>query len=89
MNKTTLRILLNIVSILSIFYLPWWVVAFLSLFGLFVFDKFYEVFFYGFFLDVLYGVKSNEFYGSWFIFTVIFVFMYILIKRLKKNLRFE
>ncbi len=88
MNKTISRILLNIVIIFSVFYFPWWIVALLSLFGVFLFNRFYEIFFIGLFIDMLYGVKADKFYGMWFIFTVIFTIMYILAKRLKKNIRF-
>ncbi len=88
MNKTTARILLNIAIISSMFYLPWWVVIILALPGVFLFDGFYEIFFVGLLLDVLYGVKAEEFYGIWFVFTIIFTIIYITIKRLKKNIRF-
>jgi len=88
MNKMTSRILLNIAIISSVFYFPWWLVATLVVIGAFLFDGFYEMIFIGFLLDVLYGARAEEFYGIWFVFTIIFTTMYIIIKRLKKNIRF-
>lgn len=87
MSKISQRILLDIVIVLSVFYLPWWISAILVAIGAFFFDKFYEIFFIGLLLDILYGVKTEKFYGVWFIFTVVFTLIYIIIKYFKKNIR--
>jgi len=82
-----LRIFINIILLLSIFYLPWWTTALLVLSGIFVFKNFYEGIFAGLLLDALYGTKTAEFMGVWFVFTTSFFVLYVLSTRLKKNIR--
>lgn len=81
------RVSTDILILLSILYLPWWFTAFLALLGIFLFKNFYEVVFAGFLLDLLYGTAVKEFYGIWFIFTAFFLILFILMERLKKNIR--
>jgi len=65
----TLRIFINVLILLSIFYLQWWITVFFILFGMFLFTNFYEGIFAGLLLDLLYGTGAKEFYGIWFVFT--------------------
>lgn len=88
MSKITSRILLDAVIIFSVFYFGWWETALLVLFGIIAFDGFYEVFIAGLLLDILYGVRTEEFYGIWFVFTLFFSVMYLVTMRIKKNTRF-
>lgn len=83
----TLRIFINILILLSIFYLQWWITVFFILFGMFLFRNFYEGIFAGLLLDLLYGTSVKEFYGIWFVFTGITSIFFILIEFLKKNIR--
>ncbi len=83
----TLRIFINGILLLSIFYLPWWSTAFFVLLGIFLFKNFYEAIFAGLLLDLLYGTGVKEFYGIWFVFAVSFSVFFILGERLKKNIR--
>jgi hypothetical protein len=82
-----LRIFIDIILILSIFYFPWWVTALFALSGIFIFKNFYESIIAGFLIDALYGTKTSEFAGVWFVFTASFFLLYILSTRLKKNIR--
>lgn len=83
----TLRIFVNIILFLSIFYLPWWSTIFFILLGTFLFRNFYEGIFAGLLLDLLYGTGVKEFYGVWFVFTASTLIFFVIGERLKKNIR--
>ncbi len=88
MNKTLLRISLDAIIFLSIFYFPWWVGMFLAVVGILFFSNFFEIFLVGYLLDLLYGTNVKEFYGIWFVFTLLSVVVYVIIEHIKKNIRF-
>jgi len=82
-----LRIFVNTILFLSVFYLPWWVTIFFVVIGIFLFKNFYEGIFVGLLIDLLYGTGAKEFYGIWFVFTVSTAIFFILGERIKKNIR--
>jgi hypothetical protein len=84
----TSRIFIDIIIFFSIFYFPWWITTIFVIGGIFLFRNFYEAIFAGFLLDALYGAKTVEFYGFWFVFAASFFLFYIIVNRLKKNIRF-
>jgi len=68
-------------------YLPWWSTALLVVLGVFLFRNFYEAIWAGILIDLLYGTRTVEFAGVWFVFTVSFSALVLIGERLKKNIR--
>ena len=83
-----LRIFINIIILISVLYLPWWVTTTAVFTGFLIFKNFYEGIIAGFLLDTLYGAKISQFFGIWFVFTAVYFVGYVIIRRVKKNLRF-
>ncbi len=78
------RVLGGVFGILSVFFLPWWMVLSIVLSAMFYFDRYYEVIIIGLIADVLYG----SFYAVNFPYPITLlslIFLYI-ISNFKKNL---
>lgn len=82
MKNKTLRVILDLLLVVSIFVFPWYFVVFLSLL-LLMFFKPFEVVIVGVLMDALYG---TELWGSEFVFTIMSLSALILIYFLKRNL---
>lgn len=82
------RILLVIVSLLSILFLPFWVSALLAFAGLIYFSVFWEVIALFFLSDLLYGAERVNFYGITFITTLVATLLLLAAELLKKKLKF-
>ncbi len=81
------RILIDIFIFLSILFFPWWITVILVIWGVFLFDNFYEALLAGLLIDLLYGTRTEEFFGIWFVFFIIFLSIYFLAGKLKENIR--
>ncbi len=53
------RVLLNSAILVSFFVLPWWFSALLSIAALFLVKNFWEIIFWGFVLDIFYGIHGG------------------------------
>ncbi|MFA5987495.1 MAG: hypothetical protein WC797_02495 [Candidatus Paceibacterota bacterium] len=56
--------------------LPWWVSLVLSCLAFFRFKKFFEFVFFGFYLDILYGVPILRLGGFDLVFSLIYLFVF-------------
>lgn len=83
------RIFCDIVLILSLFYLPWWLVAAMGVALLFYFKNFYEIIIIGVLADMVYGIPRKIFFDFEFINTVLAFILYFAAEKLKKFLRRE
>jgi hypothetical protein len=81
------RIIFDILLFLSVFLLPWWLAILFGLFLIFKFNNFYEFIFLCLLIDSLYG-KQIQFLDSYFIFTLVGLLIFIIINKLKQNLRY-
>jgi len=82
------RIAINIAFFFSILFLPWWASALLGVISLFLFSSFYELIFWAFVSDLLYGAPVVSLYGFNVIFTLSALVLFIAVEFLKKSIRF-
>ncbi len=54
------RILFDVIACAAIFFLPWWIGIIIAIIGLFLFDHYLEILFFGFILDSLYSPQSGQ-----------------------------
>ena len=84
-----LRLFLNIIIFLSIFFLPAYITALVIIASIFIFNNFIESMFWAFIIDILYG--GGKFFGG-LEFNCIFVFaitiIFLISFRIKKILIF-
>jgi len=82
-----LRLLLNALIALGILFLPWWTVV-LFVLALLVVCEAWEVLLWGVVFDMLYG-SPVPFYGDLtFIFTIVFMTLFVFVGVLKRRLIF-
>jgi hypothetical protein len=81
------RIFFDILLFLSLFLLPWWVTIILGIVLIFRFKNFYEFIFICFLIDSYFG-QQVKILDSYFIFTFIGIFIFIIINKVKENLRY-
>jgi len=82
------RIIGNILIFLSIYLFPWWLVSIFLLIGLFLFKKFYEVFFFALLIDLTYGTGALGFLSFSYTTLAFFIIVFFLIEATKKRLKF-
>ncbi len=87
LSQKTKRITLDILILLSIFFLPWWFSGFLIIAGLFIFNRFYEVFVFAILLDTFYAVPREIFNNIPYFYLLATFVLYFVINGFKKRLR--
>ena len=80
MNDIVKRILISVVSLVSVFIFPWWVLLVLASLVVLILPFYVEMIVVGYWLDVLYGLPGDR----TMLFTFIAVFLIVLY--IKKNL---
>jgi len=87
MFKTSLprRILATVGLLVASFFVPWWFVLFLAVIVFFLYGA-PELLIVGVVLDALHAEPQSTFFGSEFVFTLIFLALFILILQIKKRL---
>lgn len=71
----------------AIFYAPWWATLGLAAVAAFYFKKYYELMVLGALFDVLYGAKGGFTVGYGALGFIAAFFLFLLIERVKKELR--
>ncbi len=79
----TKRIVFDVVILLSIFLTPWWVTLPLFIFGLFVFDNFYEFIIYGIIMYSMYSPDGGRIISSEIFYPIIILGFYFFVDLLK------
>ena len=82
------RILFDILILLSLFLVPWWVTGILCVIGAFIFNDFYELVIAGLIMYSLYGVGSPRWIASTVWLPVMLIAVFFLISWLKKSIIF-
>jgi hypothetical protein len=82
------RFLSVLFILLSLFILPNFITAFLLFIFIFIFDSPFEVLFFAYILDILYHGGVFFGYESLYLFTIIFLFIFIISFKLKTVLKF-
>ncbi len=82
------RIILNILLLLSVLFMPFWVSIIIGLAGVILFPFFIEGLFLFLLSDLLYGVEQDRFHGILFLSSIIILCIILLLEGLKKKLKF-
>jgi len=77
------RIIVAVILLISVFVLPWWLLAFLFLLGVFTFPFFYEVIFIALIADLFY---DHIFFGRFFIpiFAIVMALVMFVFERFRR-----
>jgi hypothetical protein len=78
------RVIFDIILLISVFILPWWISTVLVLVGIFMFREFYEFLAIGMIMHILYAVPGPRIIASDIWFPIILVGVYIGIQALKR-----
>ncbi len=81
------RVFLDIVLFIGAFIAPPWLALLVALFGLFLFENFYEIFAVGLIVDGLYGTKTLVLFIP-LLYTVFSGLLFVATAFLRKHLRF-
>ncbi|HEY4486918.1 MAG TPA: hypothetical protein VJB70_04270 [Candidatus Paceibacterota bacterium] len=82
-----LRIIAQFIMLFSLLFLPWWVTALCGIVFLFFITSFYEIIFWGFLGDVLYGTQITSLYNFSYLMTVGALVLFVLMQYAKKEMR--
>ncbi|MEO8637785.1 MAG: hypothetical protein ABI430_02705 [Candidatus Taylorbacteria bacterium] len=74
------------ILMLSVFFIPWWVVLGLGICFLFYFDSFVEILILGFMIDSVYNVSSSHYLHFQFIISLLSVVLFVFSTQIKKRL---
>jgi len=80
-----IRVISDIILILIVFLLPWWVSTILALALFFYFEKYYELIVVAFIFDSLYGTASIYPFIPYLL-TIISILITLVLLKFKKNL---
>ncbi|PIQ92270.1 MAG: hypothetical protein COV70_00985 [Parcubacteria group bacterium CG11_big_fil_rev_8_21_14_0_20_39_22] len=86
LNSKLFRVFYDLIFFLSIFTLPWWIVAIMAIVGLLIFKVFYEFLISAFVYENTYGASDYDFYGIPLLFIaagLIFVIIFYVKKQSK------
>lgn len=81
------RIIFNFVLLGTVFYAPWWLALLEAIAGAFYFPRYYEIIAVGVLADLLYGWLGGIFVGYGAKGLLAGVVLFILIERVKRELR--
>ena len=82
------RIIVDLILLLAIFIMPWWLSLLLIIAAIFYFNTFYESVIFAILLDGFYGIPGLTFYGINAFFTTVIGVIFILLIFLKPRLKF-
>ena len=83
------RICADMLITVSIFFLAPWATFLGVIAGVFYFKNFYEAIVAGVLVDMLYGASLEQFFHIQWATTLLFLFLYFAINRLKQHTRFH
>lgn len=81
------RVVADLLLMTGAFFLPWWVVLLCASVLFFVFDRFFELFFLAFLMDLLYAVPLARFGQFEFVLSLASVPLYGILVFIKKRMR--
>lgn len=82
------RIILNLLLLLSVLFMPFWVSVLVGLAGIILFPFYIEALILFLLSDLLYGVEQDRFHGILFLSSIIILCSILLLEGLKKKLKF-
>ena len=85
--KSWNRLILDILLIISVIILPWWLSFIFSIYLLFLFNNYIEFIIWGGGIDILYGVRSGSGLVDGQFFFIASLILYIILSKFKKHIR--
>ena len=82
-----IRLVAQCIMFFSLLFLPWWVTAIAGILFLFFLPSFYEIIFWGFLGDMLYGAHITSLYNFSYVMTAGALVLFALIYVAKKEMR--
>lgn len=73
-NGVKKRIIFDLVLLIAIFYVPWWVIGIAAFIGVFMYPLYYEIIIVGVILDILYGAHLYPISGTYNTLSAIVIF---------------
>ena len=83
MNIFTKRLLITVISLISVFVFPWWVLLILASIMTLVVPLYVEMVVIGYWLDILYGINDDK------LMLLSFLGVFLVVLYIKKNLLFK
>lgn len=83
------RIFADIVLFFCVFFAPWYVAVIFAVLFAIIFQNFWEIIIAGLFLDVLYSISGSEISNSFGFFTFLSLVLFLVMERLRKQIRFR
>lgn len=83
------RVSIDILMVISIFFLTPWITLFGVMGAIFYFKNFYEAIAAGVLIDMLYGAPLEQFFHIQWATTLLFLFAYFTINYIKRHTRFH
>ncbi len=87
MNNVSKRITADIILLLSVLFLPWWVTIILALALTFYFEFYYEFIIAAILIDMLYGVPQEWSFNLPLEYSIFSIVVFMLIQWVKTRLR--
>jgi len=81
------RVIYNILILISVFYVPFWIFLILLLIGLLIYRNFFEAIFWTILADNLFSLSRDIFFNFQYIYTLIILIMFLIINFFKKKIR--
>lgn len=80
------RVIFDIILLITVFVLPWWISVLLILIGIFVFNNFYEFLVANVIVYSLYSIPGTRLISSPVFFCLIIIVVYIGIQAIRENI---
>lgn len=81
-----MRIVLDIILLISVLFWPWYVTGILALIGIIFFERYYEALAAAIGMDVLYHLPEKTFFASW-LNTFVMLIVYIVVRFVHGRIR--
>ncbi len=86
-RRMMIRVSADLLLLMAAFFLPWWVVLLYGVGLFFVFDRFFELFFVAFLMDLIYAVPLPRFGRFEFVLSLGSVLLYFILTVIKRRMR--
>lgn len=81
------RVVFDLILIVSVFFLPFWITAILLVAGTVLFPWFVELFFFSLLVDLVFGVPELRFFNFQYIVTLFAAVIFIIYQLIRPRLK--
>ncbi|MBU3925695.1 hypothetical protein KJ763_00805 [Patescibacteria group bacterium] len=82
------RIIFDIVFLVALFAMPWWLTVIVGVLGLILFRNFWEIILAGLIIDSFYSIPGAQIIGRFGFFTISSLLLFIIFSFIKNKMRF-